>query len=350
MAKINKSNTMKKKLFTFIISFSLLTIVAKANGPTGQVLNFIGAADYCTTTAFSTDTDNFTLQARVLCNGGSGTNQFVVLNGNGGTSGYAIYMDTNDSLFILLGGVAFIDMHTTLKSNIWQTITIERSKGNWMAWIDSTALGFTSNVSPNPISLGVDSFNIGGDQAGGSNFNGLIDQVNFWGRALSDSELMAEQVCEVSRGDSNLIATYYFNEGIADANNSNVTTLADSSGNGHNLTLMNFTLNGGQSNWIDTTGALTGQCGKNVAGISEINPQSDAISSYPNPTSSITNLVFTSSAERTITVYTLIGEKVMQTKSNTNKILIDLSSESNGMYLVEVQDNLSTSMVKVVKQ
>jgi len=53
---------------------------------------------------------------------------------------------------------------------------------------------------------------------------------------------------------SDFILYYDFNEGVADANNSAISTpeLVDRSGNGYNGTLVNTTKNGTDSNWVDS--------------------------------------------------------------------------------------------------
>lgn len=46
-----------------------------------------------------------------------------------------------------------------------------------------------------------------------------------------------------------LLATYYFNQGAANSDNSGVTTLTDAMGNNRNGALENFALSGTSSNW-----------------------------------------------------------------------------------------------------
>jgi len=81
-------------------------------------------------------------------------------------------------------------------------------------------------------------------------FNGQIDHVKIYSRALSASEINDSYNC-LTVSNSGLNASYNFNQGVAAANNAGITTLSDQSGNNNNGTLSNFALNGSTSNWVD---------------------------------------------------------------------------------------------------
>ncbi|MEO6638754.1 MAG: T9SS type A sorting domain-containing protein, partial [Ginsengibacter sp.] len=72
----------------------------------------------------------------------------------------------------------------------------------------------------------------------------------------------ADANCSLSGTEPNLTAYYNFNEGVAGADNTGVTTLNDNSDNTVllNGTLMNFTLTGATSNWIAPGAPLTNTC------------------------------------------------------------------------------------------
>lgn len=73
--------------------------------------------------------------------------------------------------------------------------------------------------------------------------------------------------CEVAGGASGLAALYHFNQGVAFSNNAAETTLLDASGNNHNGTLTNFSLDGAYSNWVPYFGVTPGtSCPASPAG------------------------------------------------------------------------------------
>lgn len=81
-------------------------------------------------------------------------------------------------------------------------------------------------------------------------FNGQIDKVKIYNRALSASEINDSYNC-LSVNSLELKGSYNFNQGVAAANNTGITTLSDQSGNNNNGTLSNFSLNGSTSNWLE---------------------------------------------------------------------------------------------------
>lgn len=95
-------------------------------------------------------------------------------------------------------------------------------------------------------------FNIGTVPFGSTNFDldGQLDDVCLWSRALSASDVNAwYNACGPNLADPGLQLCYQFNQGVAGANNTGITTLTDSKGN-INANMSGFTLNGTTSNFI----------------------------------------------------------------------------------------------------
>ncbi len=115
-------------------------------------------------------------------------------------------------------------------------------------------------VATNTSAIGHAAGNIAIGSFGNANtWDGSIDEVRLWNRALSQCEIQNNMNCELNpAGQTGLVALYHFNQGFVNANNSTVTTAIDASGNGNNGTLVNFALTGTASNW--TTGVVSGTC------------------------------------------------------------------------------------------
>lgn len=134
--------------------------------------------------------------------------------------------------------------------------------GNWhhiaVTWKRNTVNGFRSYLdgalveTKNAANVSLPSFSTGGNLgylAGNSEYmNGSLDEVRIWTRALSQIELAANIFHEID-SVPNLLASYHFNQGIVQGNNSGVTSLSDFTGN-YNGTLTNFALTGNVSNWV----------------------------------------------------------------------------------------------------
>ena len=97
-----------------------------------------------------------------------------------------------------------------------------------------------------------------GRHGDGSYFNGKIDEVRIWNRALCGAEIAAQYDCELSGTEPGLVAYYQFNHGVNGADNSGITTLDDLTSNNYDGTLTNFSLNGASSNWVYPGGVTTG--------------------------------------------------------------------------------------------
>ena len=113
--------------------------------------------------------------------------------------------------------------------------------------VNSGSTGFTS------IPATFLDFTIGEDNTIGQAefFNGKMDEISIWNKALSETEVVNNlNTCNFTGLEANLAAHYNFNQGIADSNNSGVTTLVDYSPNNNDGTLVGFALNGTSSNWV----------------------------------------------------------------------------------------------------
>lgn len=82
-------------------------------------------------------------------------------------------------------------------------------------------------------------------------FCGTMDEVSFWHKTLSQSEINSAMESGLTGSESNLTAYYKFDQGSAGGANSAVTALTDKSANGFTGTLTNFGLNGVFSNWVE---------------------------------------------------------------------------------------------------
>lgn len=84
--------------------------------------------------------------------------------------------------------------------------------------------------------------------------SGTLDELRIWNTARSQSQLQTARNTELSGTESNLVAYYNFNQGIANGPNMGVNTLIDlatSIGGSNNGSMTGFTLSGSQSNWVD---------------------------------------------------------------------------------------------------
>jgi choice-of-anchor A domain-containing protein len=99
-------------------------------------------------------------------------------------------------------------------------------------------------------------------------FQGDLEELRIWNRALSQCEIINNMNCEVGQLQNNGLAAYYkFNQGYVDADNTAITTLIDATPNANHGTLQQFTLDGLTSNWstLKTTGTCVNYAQPDVA-------------------------------------------------------------------------------------
>ncbi|MFN8344324.1 MAG: choice-of-anchor D domain-containing protein [Spirosomataceae bacterium] len=102
-------------------------------------------------------------------------------------------------------------------------------------------------------------FTIGSALSDGSlNYRGQIDEVRIWNTALTCNQISQRYACELVGNESNLAAYYKFNQGIAEVDNSAITSLTDAASNGYHGTFGNMPRTGSTSNFVAVGGVTTG--------------------------------------------------------------------------------------------
>lgn len=218
-----------------------------------NAISFVGTGQASRNVPVTTVQNNVTLEAWINWNGVASGNSMIIVNGNTGGNGYAIYHN-NGALRGLLGGVAFLTSNLTLTANTWQHVALIRNAGTWSIYLNGVA-GTLTNSTATPSIPSAGTF-VGSNNSLGERFRGSIDEVRIWNRALSLSELnMYRNSCTIA-AQNGLVAYWNFNEGSG-------TTANDLSGNNLSLTIVNGTYTGpanqgftGNWNFGDATTAI----------------------------------------------------------------------------------------------
>lgn len=242
---------MKKTL----LSLLFIACLSGAKAQTGAALNFDGVDDY-----FKSDTSSaLALAVEGTVEGWfrtSSDGEIIRLNTpadygmEAGLSGGKFYFNA------YLGGWNNFTWSAgpALNDGAWHHFAMVA--GGTMAWayVDGVLTGSVTGSAP--LNTGAASVHVGSHPALLAFFNGDIDEVRVWNRALCLPEIQNNMTGELMLPQSGLVAYYRLNQGDPGNNNSTVTSATDSSGNGMDGVLTNFTLSGATSNWI-ATGAVT---------------------------------------------------------------------------------------------
>lgn len=195
---------------------------------------------------------------------------FSKLINNSTFRGYDVTIQNTKLTFSLIndygsGNAIKIQGNTTLTDGTWHHIACVYkgvpSASNVDMYVDgvlqsqSVVLNGLSATFSNTTAVTI---GVRGDQT--YFFNGSIDEIRVWKKALCSSEVVAKKNCHLIGNESNLVAYYNFNQGTAGGNNSAITTLTDLSSNAHTGTLTNIALSGSTSNFVAATNGVAGIC------------------------------------------------------------------------------------------
>ncbi|HAT8515063.1 TPA: hypothetical protein I7181_15300, partial [Vibrio vulnificus] len=171
-------------------------VVALSNG----MLNLMGQADSRLITGLYPDATDKTLMFDINYHQLKGLNQRLGADDNNNHRFY-IGLD-KDGDFSYGVGDERAYRKVTINTGQWYHFTLRYQHPNAQAYIDGEQIGTLSNIrfkgkSSLPLSLG-----------GTSTVNALIDNVQFWNRALSDEELSNYQT-KAPNGDEHGLQAYY---------------------------------------------------------------------------------------------------------------------------------------------
>ncbi len=239
-----------KSLKTILFSTALFICSISGLAQNENSLHFDGFNDFVNLPvgAHNGITTNGTLEAWIKTSANNSGYRGIVVRSNY----YGLFLIDNKLSTFVWGGSAtgattYNDV--SLNDGLWHHVALRFQIGvnnGTQMYLDGQPVGsaITLNVTTasNNFQLGCNT-NV-------QFFNGQIDNVKIYSRALSPSEINDSYNC-LTVSNSGLNASYNFNQGIAAGNNTGVTTLSDQSGNNNNGTLSNFALNGSTSNWVD---------------------------------------------------------------------------------------------------
>ncbi|MFP8894997.1 endo-beta-N-acetylglucosaminidase H [Chryseobacterium sp. EZn1] len=221
---------------------------------------------------------------------------------------------------------------TALNANTWYHVAATYDGANMKIYINGV-LDATKAQTGSVNSTGA--FNVGYLYNTSRNFNGKIDEVRVWKRALSQTEI-SQNMCNVSVPATSLAAYWKFNEGSG-------STVQDTSGNGVTLTLTGVDASNWGTDLPCTTGssALARTAGQKAINTGETNIKNQ-IKLYPNPASKSSSLTVSVPDEYSkgkLTVYDFNG-RIVDTKSlNSGDNQYELSRIPAGNYIVQFESH-----------
>jgi hypothetical protein len=149
-------------------------------------------------------------------------------------------------------GTIFTLTKTVLTLNSWQHLALTYDGAELRMYRNGVAID--SVAANGTINAGTVNFNIGNVIFTNASFflAGRMDETSLWSKALSVEEINCLKSSGIDTSSAGLELYYKFNQGVANANNTSITSLTDSKGN-INGTFNAMALTGTTSNFV--TGA-----------------------------------------------------------------------------------------------
>ncbi|WMI70221.1 LamG-like jellyroll fold domain-containing protein [Mangrovimonas sp. YM274] len=394
----------KKMFFTVCFMVSVLTFNAQS------ALNFDKVNDYIQTPyAGVLGSANRTFEAWIYVPSSAPASNLAILDyGYSQVGGRNTFVVGGDRSLKFIAGAANVSTDAdTVPLDIWVHVAFVKNGTTGYLYINGDEMGFASVTALNTPSWG-DDVKIGERVAGGSIlFQGNIDEVRIWDIARTEAEIQSTMNTGVCEDAAGLQAYFKLDEGIAEGDNTGVTTAVDAA-NGNNGTLMGFDLSpgtvsnyvgghglvtqegatltaaqtGATYQWVDCDNANTAIAGATeqvytpeVSGSFAVEVTVDGctvtsecvevaslgvedtlfasnLKLYPNPTSGNVNVTLNGVYQTVDAQLVSITGKVVATYqfSNTNEFSLDLNKFNSGLYFLNLKaDQLDAATVKVVK-
>ncbi len=351
---------MKTRLLKTIIATLAIAGVAKAQniglnleGPVDTTYDFIEVAD----DASLDFTDAFTFETWVNFD-------FVLRNDNGWdwqclfaksrfTESYGLMLLTDSAFQRILRfyhtgvGTGSTDyIWSGISADTWYHVAVTMSPTKTAIIIDGVEVAsqtFTADsLTPNdnPLFIGA------GATAGGDPYplDGTLEETRLWNVTKTAAEINAARFAPLSGNEAGLVLYYDYSDGVAEADNTGVTTVNDLSSSNNDGTLMQFALTGTESNFVGTSisgfnNTLSNDDFKTIEGVGV----------GPNPTTGVLNISNTSTiAINQYAVYSIEGKLMLEGALAGDAL--DLSALSSDIYLVKLFNGNQGATFKIIKE
>lgn len=315
-------------------------------------LNFDGVNDYVQVpSGINIANSSFTVEFYAK-RSRSNTNDYVFNQGffSSNNNLHIGFRDNDNFLFAFYNNDLNIPAANYVSDNEWHhwSCVYNITDGSRVVYQDGIVVASqTTGVAPYG---GSGSVQIGSQNSYQHFFDGNLDEVRIWNRALSLVEIQNNINCELPTPSTQngLVAYYQFNQGDNGLSNAGINTLTDASANANNGTLSNFGLTGTTSNWLASSPIVTGtNC--TVLSSSSFDVASN-VNLYPNPTNGTLNIDLNNLTNVSVSVYDLNGRVILNRDLSDNENSVDLSNFQTGMYLFKIKSSEGEINKKVIKK
>jgi|GEM_PF-4778886 len=225
--------------------------------PPGNALTFKGGGDFVQIgTATTFDARNMkTIEAWIKFN--DLVNEQEIISKSTSSNGLELIIYNRQLAVFAMGGG--LDRHvdyptSNLVANRWYHVAATHNGANSTLTLYLNGVLVGTAQTPSGMTNSGDPLHLGkwNDPYSNRYFKGSLDEVRIWNVQLTQAQIQAGMYQEIDPATTGLQAYYKFSEGIADGNNTAITTTLDATANANNGTLNGFTKTGSLSNYTES--------------------------------------------------------------------------------------------------
>lgn len=237
-------------LCTGVTTLTPPTITDNCPGTNGNALNFDGTNDKVVVTGsgLNLSNSNFTVEFWAK-RGGINSNDMIFSQGDQIANNHVLHIG-----FTAANTFAFNFYNNDLNATgvadlLWHHWACTFDHATKVQTIYRDGIQVAQRTSSSSFIGGSNTNLIIGDAWYGNNqYNGNVDELRVWTTIRTQSQIQQNLANELTGTESGLAAYYKFNQGIADGNNTTITSVVATTG--VNGTFNNFGLNGTSSNFV----------------------------------------------------------------------------------------------------
>ncbi len=253
------------KKIVFIAITVTMAFVSNLKGQPGAAMNFDGVDDQMRFPGSTMGAFTIEFWMRTTQTGQTGTQWYqgngIVDSEVGGTQNdYGVSLLGNKIAFGTGNPDVTITSTTAVNTGNWVHVAaMFTSNPNGVMWLYINGVleayqdpGVSSNARNTNANLCTGSI-----QTNVRYFTGDIDEVRLWNYVIPSCVLQSRMNCELTLPQSGLLRYYPFNQGLAAANNTSITSITNLVG-GNNGSIINMSMNGASSNLISPGAVVSG--------------------------------------------------------------------------------------------
>jgi hypothetical protein len=256
-----------------------------------------------------------------------------------------VAIDYDGHLFLEINGYDFLLKSTNdVISKKWMHVSIVRSANSYQMYIDGeldvevTVDSPTMYYIQNSASLMLGKSACVDAPYTAPPFQGKLDELRIWNKARSVEEIQANMYCDLTGFEGGLVLYNNFNQGVANGDNTFISSVEDKSIGNAIGAMMNFSNIGDESNFVDKEQLCV------ISSLEDEVEYQQSISLFPNPSADFINVRGLKGTQDYV-ILNLLGKEISNGSLNSGGE-INLANIPSGVYLIQFDKQAAMKFIK----